>query len=330
MTYNLFGSVSRRALALMLLLPLSEQGGAAENPIQPETIARPADFGETKSLRVEADGKEGKITYYTVKGQAVAEGDIVLGTVDEVALIDLLFGADFDKMAAEKEAGNGALDNDGGGDVSARLTREIAPRAVAIKAFYGGRARRWPGGIVPYEIAGNLPSPERVSAAIEHWQAVTPIRFEQRTAANANKYPNYVRFVGENNLIDGGCSSHVGMRGGRQDITIDSVCSLGNVIHEIGHAVGLQHEQTRSDRDKYVFVNWSNIHKSLWGNFQINTKENSDIGGYEYASLMHYPRHAFAIDPSIDTITPLHGGMEIGQRDSLSSGDIAAVNRLYK
>lgn len=95
-----------------------------------------------------------------------------------------------------------------------------------------------------------------------------------------------------------------------------------------GHTVGLWHEQSREDRDAYVIIHWNKIRPGYEHNFSQRITDGDDIGAYDYQSVMHYPRTAFSTDGS-DTITPVNPSASIGQRSSLSSGDIAAVNSLY-
>lgn len=51
---------------------------------------------------------------------------------------------------------------------------------------------------------------------------------------------------------------------------------------------------------------------------------------YDYGSVMHYPKSAFAKNPTKETITPLITGQEIGQRRNLSAVDIRKVNKAYE
>lgn len=232
-----------------------------------------------------------KAVQYTVVGEnAVFEGDIVLGKV-----------AELEQAMADRRSG-------------------AVQRGVVVT----GSQYRWPNGVVPYEIDSGMPDQQRIHDAIAHWEQNTVIRFVQRTAANQASYPNYVRFFAGN-----GCYSQVGMRGGRQDISLGTGCLLPQTIHEIGHAVGLWHEQSREDRDAWVTIHWANIQSGKEHNFNQHISDGDDVGAYDYASIMHYPRWAFTKNGQ-DTITPTNPTTAvIGEATGLSSGDRTAVASMY-
>ncbi len=90
------------------------------------------------------------VQYLVVDGLAMFEGDIILGTVDEVERTsDVLRG---------------------------QLTGAL-PESVVIT----GTQFRWPNCTVPFTIDPTLPNQARVTDAIAHWQANTGFRFVAQT-----------------------------------------------------------------------------------------------------------------------------------------------------
>lgn len=65
---------------------------------------------------------------------------------------------------------------------------------------------------------------------------------------------------------------------------------LDTVVHEVGHAMGFQHELSRTDRDDHVKVNEENVISHRLYNFYKYSDTFLDDKGvpYDYSSNMHY------------------------------------------
>ena len=236
------------------------------------------------------------VTYEVIDGLAVWDGDIILGTPEEL---------DAPVFAAPGKA------------LDTRPTKAlVAPNSVVVWE------RLWPGGIIPYVLDPELSKPNVALDAIQHWNENTVIRLVERT-----DQPNWVRFV----PIDSGpCRAHLGMIGGEQKVFLREHCHVGAAIHEIGHAAGLGHEQERNDRGLDVWVSWRPGDRPFVNRLEQSGGRELDIGPYDYGSRMHY-----GWTGSLRTIPPGiplgKGGVRIGKGSGrgLSAGDIDGVNRLY-
>ena len=67
-------------------------------------------------------------------------------------------------------------------------------------------------------------------------------------------------------------------------------------MHELMHAAGFWHEQSRADRDDHISINWNNIQSGMEFNFlKYDLRKIDHLGAkYDTCSVMHYGAYAFA------------------------------------
>ncbi|XP_075965980.1 hatching enzyme 1.2-like [Anarhichas minor] len=128
-----------------------------------------------------------------------------------------------------------------------------------------------------------------------------------------------------------GCYSYVGRQGNAQTVSLARSGCLyhGTVQHELLHALGFNHEQTRSDRDNHIRVEWANIIDGMDYNFDKIATLNQGTP-YDYGSVMQYEKYAFSKN-NRPTMVPIpNSNVAFGQATEMSRNDIDRLNRLYK
>src|SRR5438477_433202 len=85
--------------------------------------------------------------------------------------------------------------------------------------------------------------------AADYFNQHTPVTF----VAYANQTDALVFEPGEEH-----CYSALGRTGGLQPVRLSAGCQSQEILHEMMHALGFVHEQSRPDRDLFVQVLWDN------------------------------------------------------------------------
>uniref|UniRef100_A0A667WX31 Metalloendopeptidase n=1 Tax=Myripristis murdjan TaxID=586833 RepID=A0A667WX31_9TELE len=171
---------------------------------------------------------------------------------------------------------------------------------------------------IPFIINSKYDTHEKneILNAMKDFHSKTCIRFVPRV-----KQRMYISFE---------CFSSLGRLGDKQVVSLQRFGCVrhGIIQHELLHALGFYHEHTRSDRDQYVRINWEYVKQSS----VFMKKDSNNLNTpYDYSSVMHYGRTAFASQFGKETITPIPDpSVPIGQRQGMSDIDIRRINTLYK
>ncbi|XP_078256236.1 meprin A subunit alpha-like [Rhinoraja longicauda] len=179
---------------------------------------------------------------------------------------------------------------------------------------------------IPYILTDNL----ELNA-----KGVILLAFEQyrlKSCIDFKPYEGEKTFLSFNKLD--GCWSFVGDQHSGQEVSIGERCDTKAIVeHELLHALGFYHEQSRTDRDDYVNIWWNEIIQGMEHNFVVYnddliTDQNTP---YDYESVMHYAPFSFNKNDSLPTITTKIPAFDdiIGQRLDFSAIDLLRLNRMY-
>lgn len=237
--------------ATLALIALAAASCVDERPAQ--------DHPDTAAGRAWIDTPAGRIQvpYADVDGMAVWEGDIVLGTVDDVRAKSAVFGG------------------------------------AAISDF----GKRWPGGVVRYRYHNGVETAvmDKIQATLDTMATLTPLTFDNVFDDTSGAYVEFRQNKtktggGSSEQIGMEGGRNIVMF----DNMTGSIPSTGTVVHETLHAAGLWHEQARSDRDLWLDVDPDCI--ADWYQYQEQPTALS-IGLFDFRSIMLYNTGDACKDP---------------------------------
>jgi len=183
----------------------------------------------------------------------------------------------------------------------------------------------WDSNKIHYFIEPDLANKMEVEKAIEIMNKTTAMEFIPFDSLDVD---GIVFRTGKNN-----CYSYLGKIGGIQPIMLSPRCEVTEILHEILHALGFIHEQSRSDRDEYITILWDNIIPEYYSQFQIVpdnymiTVEGTD---FDFSSIMLYKPDSFSKKDGVKTMQPKGIGQFNLKIENLGRIDIERIDRIYR
>lgn len=229
------------------------------------TIASQTEFTSKDNHRIKEHTMEvvqtdenGKEVVRTIKvqekfGKIIRDGDIIVGS------------------ASDFYEGNGVFKNNSKTDMTTMASR--------------ASSTTWPQSVIPYTFNTAYTNAEKnmVLATLSQMSTNTGLQFVPRTNQS-----NYVSFIYTSPGDFAAGRSFVGMQGGKQNLELNKATGFNTrtITHEMGHAIGYEHEHQRPDRDTFISVNFPNLNDCS-SSFNIIAGL-STSKPYDISSVMHY------------------------------------------
>jgi len=205
--------------------------------------------------------------------------------------------------------------------------------------------------------------------AVTRWEEFTCVRFMENTVDTVVRSKGFVEVQATaENKCEASLGKGFGLNDpqGQTSFVTMGFCRdhgrIGAITHELGHVLGMYHTQMRKDAlQSYDFsaVHWENISHGpfvavnwdIIGNYAAQFASNDlaymgsgddGVGDpvtgyqeYDYASIMHYDEYSIVADASLigqspKTIWALQPGIDLGNWDRPSPGDLRQINDHYQ
>lgn len=191
------------------------------------------------------------------------------------------------------------------------------------------------GGAVYIYIDSDVSNKNRIYDAINEWESATVLDFIELSSPGSNTSSNWIHFKSSTS----GCSSTIANFQTLNVVRLSSSCTVNNIKHEIGHAIGLFHEHQRIDRDDYLEIFWSNIPEESRNNYRLlNTLIYSftlgdgysafSEGNFDFNSIMIYNTFQTINGSQVSVLVKKSDGSQIIKTGDITLTDAETVNRL--